>query len=252
MRVAIISNSHVNMLKLAAMEQPPSWTPVFFGAPADKMNDLERRPDGKGLYSRNAALTEWLSFASGGLETIDYDDYDAFVLVGMQFRSHRALQLFGKFQPLSKRLDPKTRLISEAAFRTYLRGRLTLSSAYHVMKLISERSDVPVVVVPAPLPGNAIAARAGYRWMKNEAAAPVTHWINDIVFEECRMLADSFGYKTLIQPASTIGADGLTKPEYGVGARRLKGTDYGTVDFSHMNAAFGGIMLNEIGQVLQA
>lgn len=233
------------------MEQPPAWTPVFFGAPATMMNDLEQQPDGKGLYSSDAALTEWLSFTSGGLTTIDYADYDAAVLVGMQFRSHRALQLFGRFQPEFLRFDPKSRLISEAAFRAYIRGRLTLSAAYHVMKMISEQSDIPVVVVPAPLPGEAIADRGGYRWLKNGAAPLATRWINDLVFEECRRLTETSGHRILLQPSHTIGPNGLTKPEYSVGARRLKGTEYDELDVSHMNTAFGLIMLDEIGKTLR-
>lgn len=234
------------------MEQPLTWTPVFFGAPATMMSNLEQQPDGKGLHSRDAELTKWLSFTSGGLTTIDYADYDALVLVGMQFRSHRALQLFGRFQPAPLRFDDGGRLISEAAFRAYIHDRLILSGAYHVMKMISEQSDIPVVVVPAPLPNEAIADRGGYRWLKNEAAAPATRWINDLFFEECRRLTETFGYEFLLQPTHTIGANGLTKPEYSVGARRLTGTDYSEVDVSHMNTAFGGIILDEIGQALRA
>ncbi|WP_421730456.1 hypothetical protein [Brevundimonas sp.] len=252
MRVAILSNSHINMIKLAATEAPPAWAPTFFGAPATKMRGLVRLPRGRGLHTIDPNLKHWLSFTSGGKASIDYSDYDAFVVLGMGLRTHRALSLFCEFQPAALRMNRKARLISEAAFRVEVRERMRQSTAFHVMELLADQKR-PVLVIPAPIPSQTLADRARYRWLKKGAvAASAVAWINEVTFTECQSLASAFNYRFASQPPEAIGRNGLALPEHSAAAFKLTGAGYAGTDVSHMNAAFGQIILQVIGRELGA
>ncbi len=250
MKVAILANSHVHMLKHAIDQRAPSWSPTLFAAPARGLYSLRRLPKRQGLFTRKAELSKWLARTSGGLTEIRYDEYDSFAIVGLALRTHGALRLFDRYQPHRFRLDKSASLISESAFREAAKSELERSAGYRMMRLLSNQKQ-PVVVVPAPFPHHAIMERSGYQWMKHDDGTAAI-WINGVIESAIKDLAHPFGYKVLSQPAETISSLGLTKPEYGVGAKRITGGEYGEQDISHMGPVYGHIVLNQIGDALGA
>lgn len=250
MRVCVLANSHVYMLKMAADDHPPVWTPTFFGAPAGGLRWLKRLPKRQGLYTRKARIRRWIVRTSGGLDRIDYQDYDAFVVVGLNLRTHDALAWFGKYQTAEHHIDPAARLISEAAFRDMIRAHLEASAAWRVMRLLANAGDKPVLVIPAPFPHPAIGKRRAHSWVARPDASAAVGWINQTVHDEYRKAVTAMGYRFAVQPPETVGSDNLTAEEFSRDAANLSGRTYQERDVSHMNAEFGRIMLDLIGREL--
>lgn len=248
MKVCILANSHVHMLKIAADAQPPSgWTPTFFGAPATGLRKLRRIKGGLG--TKDEGLKTWLVRTSGGQDRIRFSDYDAFVIFGLALRPHGALQQFTDFQPYDFAVTETARLISHAAFRAAVRERLEKSAGARMMRYLGGRS--PVIVVPAPVPKPALAKRPGFEWINAERGPRALRWATGVAFDEVRDMAAQRGFGFLSQPPDTLDETGFTKAEFAYGSARLTGSSYDEDDISHMNAAFGQIMLDAIGAALR-
>lgn len=65
------------------------------------------------------------------------------------------------------------------------------------------------------------------------------------------MVADA-GATLMLQPDDAISDNQLTAAQYGSGAQGILGQSYENDDPTHMNAAYGKLVLDQIGNVLSA
>lgn len=251
MEVAILSNSHVAMLKMATDGMGLSWKPTYFAAPAARMGGLQYDPGSHSLSARRGILLESIKKTSGGLERINLTHFDALILAGLTLKTQTALELFRHFQPLGLRVDDSVRLISEMAFRTALREMYDTTSAAKLLKLCAH-SGKPIYLVPSPLPSELLLVRKAYRWGATQAGIRALSWINGLCSNIWADMAADAGAKLVTQPAHTIGKFQLTKAIYSRGAQTMQAEDYAEADTDHMNAEFGRLILEQIDKAFSA
>lgn len=90
MKICVIGNSHVGAIKrgwLSLSNQYPDIEIVFFASRSTTMGDLLVSTDNQNLYADNEKLKKTLEFTSGGYEEISVDDYDLFLVYGLQCKS---------------------------------------------------------------------------------------------------------------------------------------------------------------------
>lgn len=227
MRICVIGNSHAAMIKggwdrIAA--EYPGVSLTFFASPGGAMSQLAAR-DGR-LVARRPELRQDFVITSGGMQDIDPAQFDVFVTCGMK---------------LSLR-DPDPRLSS--ALRTHLLASQMQSLNLTCARLVRGVTDKPVLLLPIPLraaegpepEGEAETARKAY-------AAKISALSNMVATDRLIVVG---------QPASTIGAGGVTEARWSRGSVKLdhanrKGGDfYGDHDRAHMNADFGALWLREL------
>ncbi len=246
MKVCILANSHAHALRLAAQERTPKWRPVFFAAPANRMRRI--RLTGGRLVARDAGVARWMDRTSGGVREVVLRDYDAFVICGLSLRALDGLRMFCDHQPVGRRVSDDVALVSEAAFRAAVRDRIQASAGARLMQLLKDRK--PVLIVPAPMPSVRIAELPEFDWINRPGGAEAVRWISGIVLEEIRALADERGFRFMPQPPETLDERGLTRLEYAEDAVRFTGSAYSEDDISHMNTAYGALILHSIGGAL--
>ena len=82
MRIAVLGNSHVACLKgavdIANFETPEL---IFFAARGKKLRHLQHRDHV--IYSDNEQVSRTLRFTSGGSESITVDQFDGFLIMGV-------------------------------------------------------------------------------------------------------------------------------------------------------------------------
>lgn len=250
MKVCILANSHVAMLKKAHDRQPPEgWEPVFFAAPATRMKALKAIRNGRILATTDSVVQDYIHRTSGGRDEVVMADYDAFVVLGLTAKTQTAMRLFCSFQPAAHRVSADARLISEGAFRETVRDKFAATNAARFLRM-TKKAGKPVLFLPSPLPSEVLLHNPAYAWVTEPGGAAAVAWIN----ETCRALwqdmADAAGATLILQPAFTIGANHLTRAIYSDGAEQMSGQSYAVENADHMNEAFGQLMFGEIGKAL--
>jgi len=250
MRVAIIGNSHVAMLKHASDADPPAgWTPVYFAAPHRMMAGLAPGPDGAVLRPGDARLARHLAATSGGLREIDLAAHDAFVCVGLTVKVQTAQDLFADYQPERVRVSAAAQPISEAAFAAAVADRYATTPAPRLLRALA-RTGKPVCFVPSPFPNESLLDDPSRAWCATAPGMAALNWMNGLcrgIWGQARL---SCGARVLDQPPATVGPSGLTLRRFHDGARGMAGQDYAGRDANHMNALFGRIVLDQIGAAL--
>jgi hypothetical protein len=222
-RICLIGNSHLACLKLAwdqCRDRFPGYDVSFFGARGHRMIHMER--EGDHLVSRRPAVRESL-VVTGGAESIDTTQFDGFGLCGLSLL----------FPQLDRRL-------SSAVRGAVLRQMFEQSIAAHILGLLRQVTDRPVLVTGVPL-----TSAENPDLGDDETLADYGDMIGDI-----EALVAAAGGRFLPQPAVTREGRFGTRPLYSKGSVRM---DLGAgleehpdTDHKHMNAAFGELVLAEM------
>ena len=163
-RICVLGNSHLAAAVRGweqIADQHPGQQLTFFGAPWDLMGQLEIE-DGA-LVPQTPRLAKKLRRSSGGMERIEPDAYDRFVIYGLQFGPRRIIQTYRNFRPVSfewreslpdlapfrRNIDP-VQAISERLFDRVALTGLGASLALKLAGQIAELTDAPVTLIPAP------------------------------------------------------------------------------------------------------
>jgi hypothetical protein len=235
MRLAVIGNSHLAMLKLSwdrIAVRHPAVGVRFFGAGAHAVAACEVH-DGR-LEPPEAGLAKKFAFTSGGLTAIAFEDYDALVYCGLLLDVPR----------LDARMSAAVR---EAAIAGAVQAAVSVDLAARVRAV----SGIPQVIIPNPL----FAARPEFIPSSHRMLAYAS-----ILEAIALRIAGKVGQVTVIgQPEALVRPDLLTDLIWKTGSTRLatSGDATGTEghtrrDVKHMNADFGEHVWSDLLPRLQA
>lgn len=232
MRVCIIGNSHVGSLKRAWDGFPPDKyhaTFDFFAQRAFGMTALEVK-DGL-LVPGNESLRAAMIFTSGGADSIDPANYDAFLLYGLRTKPFLGLLNTG---------------VSSQVKRAVIHDQTAASFSWPILKMIRTLTNKKIYLGHDPLP----AAPSVKIKKRPSAYLAGIQFIN----EEIYLPLNS---ELLPQPRSTIVNRWQTDPLFSQGSKRLEEGNpnfdnrlHHGDDRAHMNDEFGGLWLNAYLQVL--
>lgn len=221
MRICVISNSHAASLKDgwdAVRSLVPQVELTFFAAPNRLMASLEADHQENKLHTDNQTIKKMLSLTSGGLDVIDINHYDAFLVYGL-FLS-------------VPRLDRK---YSSALKAACISDSVKESINHRLVNDLCQMTKAPVYYSPNPLLSNSIL---------NNAVEYSDCYHNYSVI--CEWIEKHYGHNNAIlvkQIEQTMGHYLTTLKAYSKGSVRLKLTKESIAhidhDVMHMNAEYG-------------
>ncbi len=228
MRLAIIGNSHTACLLHAIRDggwAQPGLDIIFFAAIGQNLDQLRR--SGDRLVPKSKALADSIRTTSGGLEDLVPADFDAFLLVGLGYN-----------------VPPVDRRLSQAVQQGVNVNTVKGSLAWRIAGMVRELSAGPILVQHSPL-------RAGDTGPQHDEmlAKAVSY---DRLIDRAETVWAELGARVVRQPVQTRYRDILSARSFSRGSRGLRGAGlaHQDTDRSHMNAAFGEIMLTEVAGML--
>ncbi len=249
-RVCLIGNSHLACLKLGwdrVRPRHPDLDCTYFGSRGTLCEHLELHD--RKLVAAHDDLAADLRWISGGLNDIDLDRYDFFVLMAMQFAPTRVSQVARQFSWIDPRLDARKRLISRECFVQSVYDGLRHSIALEIADKISATVDRPIVIVPQPHVSVAwrdtAACKAGF------GNAPAACWplLADIWQDCATKSAAAAAVEVLFQPAATMADSFFTDHRYCRASVMLAeglSTAHPADDYTHMNAEYGEAVMEAL------
>ncbi len=212
------------------------------------------------LLTLNKSIRRSFALTSGGQEEIRVRDFDAFLLVGMQLTSSILWRIY-----ISHRMEQPVRatdhILSEDCLRQALYDFLQSSAALRIAASIRSISDVPLILLPSPLPSARIARSDGSKgngkrwalladaWNRGDIRKDLLRIYNDGL----RQIGEAAGFPIVVQPAATIDRE-FTAERFAVGSLRLPGEcsrPHDDSDVTHMNAAYGTLILQHVLPMFQ-
>lgn len=255
MRLCVIGNSHVGMLRAAVRELGADAPDVTFFAKAGA--GLDRATiRGPVIAAEDAGLREAQArFAMP--QQVDVSDFDAVILVAGTVSVYSALRLLqsvhvsGWSAGPGPGSDPYGRaLVSEPAFVAALADEARAGISHRFATALRRASDVAMFLVPQPYPSARVLEsarpqefgflRARMRGEGNAIAECLARAI-DAAFGEID------GLTVLHQPADTVAHGFTTAPAYTRDAVRVDGaTPQFAADVLHVGPAFGTRVLARV------
>jgi len=218
MKICVISNSHAASLKdgwMTIRNDFPQLEVTFFAAPNRAMSELKADISARTLYAENTQLKHTLKFTSGGLDTIEIDKYDAFLVYG----------LFLSVPRLDRRLS------SSVKSATVL-DSVNESINHRIAVDLCNMTDATVFYSPSPLLSDSILES------ESERVDPIEHY--DLVCDSIHNHYDYPNAKLIKQSAETMGDELTTKKIYSKGSERLlQPLKHINEDVMHMNSNYG-------------
>jgi len=225
MKICVLGASHMATIHAGwklACDEYPRISMTFFGRFGPSMNGLFEK-NGK-LYTDDEKLAATFRFLTGGLDVIDPDEYDLFLLYGMEASTN--------FVEMDRYYSSQ---VKQKALDDLIDGTMS----HGLLKKLLSITDKPVYITHNPL----IAAE-------------------EVVFDgelECYLAgldilrkeySDAYGVTFVGQPSSTIVNGRNTHPMHSLGAPRLSrpGKEnilYDDTDRFHMNPEFGRLWLKD-------
>lgn len=250
-KTCLIGNSHIVCLKEALDLNSSSalGDKTFVYSPGVNLGTMELE-DGYLTADGNPSLADRLA-RKGSPTKIKIDDFDRFVVVGVEFAFGLCTRMYGRFLPAEKLLDRKFGIdapqpISAACIEASVAGLIEQSGAVQLVRQLRRGTTKPIYLVPQPSPLETIRQivpktprqkRSAARWAPMFAAADAVP-MYDVFLRASRAIAASMNAVLIEQPAHTM-VDGFTRAMY---ARTKED------DIRHMNAAYGQEMLNALTQ----
>ncbi|GHD13321.1 hypothetical protein [Zhihengliuella salsuginis] len=248
MRIAVIGNSH-----LGHMAEPARAAADPVGASVDFF--IERTYGTAGLGVRDAGgdvvrmpSIRLVAEADAGT-VVDVEAYDAFVVVAFGISAISLVDAAQKYQRDTYRGWLPQFILSEAMFREYLDAVMERTKGFRLLRLLRERTDKPIWLIPQPYPLAWAAEREGdkfARYADLRAAGEQGRVRADFEAQLGRLAG--IGVQIFHQPEETMEDTCFTRPEYGLAdpADAGEGSFYVRGDFYHMNKRFGEAVMDPL------
>ncbi len=268
MKLCVIGNSHVGMLRAAARDLGPDGPEITFFAKAGSGLD-KARIRGSVIAADDPELAA--AQARFGMPTaIDVSAFDAVILVAGTASIYSALRILQRFRvsgwpscghasetPGAPGTAPPERaLISESAFVASLSDEARTGVSHAFANAIRRASKVPLLLVPQPYPSERVFDSArpqefGFlRARMNGEGAAVASCLNRAVDAAFGDVPDVV---VLHQPADTIAHGFTTAQAFTRDAVRVDGdTQQHATDLLHVGPAFGKRVLARVTARLDA
>jgi hypothetical protein len=252
-RLCFIGNSHSvawkNAWQGAGAKLHAKYAAVFFASRGRVLQDL--RFEGSEIVAGSDEMRRYFEYTSGGMSRIRCGDYDAFVLIGLDTFPNWLLRQLRAGTFAHSLLAPIEQLISEDCFRELTLARLRRNiEPFRPLRGITQ---APILFAARPFPGEAMLDASGYAPFKGErgrayGASLVASY--RAAFDDA---ATEMQAGVLWQPDSTLARPGFTKAEFVTGAAQfLAGGARKEANDTHMNDAFGAVMIGEMLRKLPA
>lgn len=223
MKIAVIGNSHIASLKRGyeILSRRSAHELSFFGARGLALKDMEVVD--RSLIPTSNIAQKSISFTSGGLDRINVDNFDAFLLYGLEAK---ALIVAGD------------RFYSQAVMHRSAYDVSQKKLCYEILLKLRSITEKPIFIGHNPLKG-------AHKKPGNSDSSSYERgieYLNQIVYAHLNALV-------IPQPKKTIVHGDSTDILYAQGSKRLAiGDDnddalHPTIDVTHMNDAFGALWL---------
>ena len=222
-KIAVIGNSHIASLKRGyeTLSRRSAHELVFFGGRGLALKDME--VDDCCLVPTSNASRKSISFTSGGIDRINVNDFDAFLLYGLEAKAL---------------IVPQSRFYSDAVIRRSAYDVVHEKLCYEILLKLRSITEKPIFIGHNPL-------RGAHKKPGNSDTSSYERgieYLNQIVYAHLNALV-------IPQPKKTIVHGDSTDILYAQGSKRLAiGDDnddalHPTIDVTHMNDAFGALWL---------
>lgn len=258
MRLCVIGNSHIAALKLGwdavlaeGGAERAGITPTFFGAPRDGIRHVKLEDDC--LVARRKEIADYFRLISGGQDRVRLDDYDAFLLVGLNVSSKRILRFYKTHAWVGLGGVAGKVMVHPAFARDFLAERYADTRMVDMAGTIRAATGRPVVAVAEPHWAS---------WARTASDVPDYGWRAAILAGDSAAIGQAFGQAVtealaphaifVPQPEETVEDGIMTRAEFNKDASRLITGEGGGTDASHMNGAYGRAVWSAVARALPA
>lgn len=242
--ICVIGDSSTAALKAGWTEIAPSHedtTLTFFASPGESLRALEL--SGRCLTTNNDAVAASFAMTSGGLSTIDLDDYDEIWIAGLGVSPALSVEVYSDFRSEEHaNLGDDQVLISQQGFDLMVKAKMLNSAAVALVRLIEDLVGT-VQIISRPLPCEDIVS-VDPTWA--EAIGDDASSLIDSFVRGAQEVADSKMPFTT-QPAVVCESPLTTKREYSIDNVALDMVSKAPeTEMWHMNAKFGVEILRQM------
>jgi len=239
-KICLIGDSHLAALKLGFDKIANEFEDVqvtFFGSFASSFNELI--VNDRKIVPQSGKVKKVMVMTSGGQANIVVDDYDLFILHGLELSFqgfvNKALQ-----QPVNNQ-DTQLQSLAWANLTSLIDQCLSIKLAKKFLRL-----DKPVLLSPQPFLSEQVAHNLIPKWelwhnlLENQGKP--THWVMEALAAWEKHLVQ---LEALKQPPATVIHHFFTKNKFSVESIRLCDmmTKHGEEDVIHMNPEYGEIVI---------
>lgn len=251
MKIGVIGDSHIAAFKLAWHDLAGAYPDVslmFFGSAGQDMKE-------KVAIEKNClvAVTEDAKndfyHTSGGLTEVDFSDFDVVLMIGMDCRMlplYKALKSHRAYDAPASIKDADYQTISAGCITRICMDQMKNTSMFRILSLIRAISQIPVFVIPCPLPSKACTHDTSARWAFLTRNACKT--VQQSYYQGLSCLCRSFAATLITQPDDTVSDFLFTREQLSVGSVRLDDhlltTLHKESDYVHMNRDYGKEVLS--------
>jgi len=257
MKIAFIGSSHVASLKRAvsSTEFPSNMKVTFFGASAAKVSaNMFLQPVDRYLVPSADDVRESYRLTAG-VDRIDTQGFDVFVLVGLTFSYRAFLMLFlNHVRYKHASYMPDAQIISDDALEECIKAQIAGDVGLRLRRLFDE-SNRPIFSIPSPCPSEEILERKRFKSVKRAAEGPYLGLLydefcarNERLMKENDLLLVPPNYSIQRRP-------GFNRAEYSVNSRSMGWTEesagpHKRGDEWHMNELYGMVVLQDFFSLL--
>jgi hypothetical protein len=241
--LCVVGNSHVAAFKQAWDKRRPALRDgveaTFFSAQNRLMKDMV--PKGKSLVAAGDLLAEKLRYTSGGLDRIDIDRYDAFLVVGAGFGIDvpRLIEDCGVTTPW--RFDAMGPPLSHRCLQAVIEAYNEDSMAVRLIEAVQRVSDAPVLVAGAPYVSERVAQDEDQPWLKDNGFVEA---FVDCARRAAEATAARHKVEIVWQRPETIARTGFMNETFNTTPARFEmRTKAPPFDVKHGNLDYGAMML---------
>ena len=242
--ICVIGDSSTAALKAGWAELAASHEDVtltFFASPGESLRSLEL--SGRCLTTTDDAVAARFSMTSGGLSTIDLDDYDEIWIAGLGMTLASSVDIYAGFRSEEHAdLGDEQVLVSQDAFDLMVEGGIRNAAAPALVGLIEHIvGAVPVICRPFPCHDILSVDPTWSVALGDDAGSLVDSFVRGTQ----AVAANKMSIYT--QPRALCASPLTTKREYSVDAVALDMVSKAApTDVWHMNSTFGVEVLREM------
>jgi len=251
-RIAVVGTSNIGALKYAAdaiAAGHPGLAITFWGLPGGKF--AECATDDAGVFQPppGDAETRKLAQRINGADGIDLTGFDATLVIADTMGLPSVLFVAGNYDVIDWPPRRDKPLLSEPAFRAAMDEAIA-DRADDLARQF--RGAAPLFLARAPYPTTVVTRRGPLRLepFASVASHPEAGRIERLYTAALARALAGRGITFVSQPADTIAAPFLTRPEFGKDAQDFRAEGRILDDHRHMNAAFGASLFRAFALAL--
>ncbi len=242
--ICVIGDSSTAALKAGWTDIAPSHEDTsltFFASPGESLRALER--SGRCITPNNDAVAASFAMTSGGLSTIDLDDYDEIWIAGLGVSPALSVEVYSGFRSEEHaNLGDDQTLVSQQCFDLMVKAKILNSAAVALVRLIEDVVGT-VPVISRPLPREDIVS-VDPAW-----AAAIGADASSLIDSFVRGVQEVAGSRMPVTTQPSVVCESLltTKREYSSDNVALDMVSTAPeIDMWHMNAKFGVEILRQM------